>query len=166
VHDAQHGRVIHRVCQQCHHRGRCNPHPQGSKEEEGCGSSVRQCSSEVPDGVPPRPHLPTSLAAVAPVSVVAMDFPPTSAPAPTCSTQDPTSTTASATPACTTDCWKHLWPHQLQLWSLRPLHSRVPHTKEELHSGPCHPSTTWSAKGGRCKDRPRQLHRYGRHSRG
>jgi hypothetical protein len=38
--------------------------------------------------------------------------------------------------------------------------------QEERRSGPHHPSTTWSAEGGCCQDRPRQLHHYGRHSRG
>jgi hypothetical protein len=49
---------------------------------EGCGSSIQKCSPKVPDGVPPRLHLPTSTTAAAPVptSAAAVDSPPTSAP--------------------------------------------------------------------------------------
>jgi hypothetical protein len=53
----------------------------GCKEEEGHNSSIWQCSSQVPDGVPPRPHLPASLAAAAPASAARLGFQPTSAPA-------------------------------------------------------------------------------------
>jgi hypothetical protein len=92
--------------------------------------------------------------------------PPTSVPAPAGSTQGSTSTTVSAAPTCATDRWSHLRPHLLQLWSLEPLCLGVPRTKEERCSGPRHSPAMWSAEGGRCKDRPRQLHHYGKHSRG
>jgi hypothetical protein len=57
-------------------------------------------------------------------------------------------------------------PHLLQLWSLRPLCLRVPRAKEECHSGPRHSSILWSIEGDCCKDRSRQLHHCGGHSRG
>jgi hypothetical protein len=67
-------------------------------------------------------------------------------------------------PSCTTDCWSHLRPHVHQLWSLRPLRSRVHHAEEDCHAGPHHPSTTLSTEGGHCQDRPCQLHHHGRYS--
>jgi hypothetical protein len=57
-------------------------------------------------------------------------------------------------------------PHLLQLWSLRPLHSGVYHAEEGCHTGPRHPSVTWSSEDGCCDDRPRQLHYRGGYSRG
>jgi hypothetical protein len=129
---------------------RCDSHPQGSKEEEGCGSSIWQCSSQAPDGVPPRPHLPAeSVAPPPPASAAAVDS---------------TFTTTSVAPACTTDRWNHLQPRLLELRGLGPLRSRVPHVQEEHRSGQRHPSTTWSIEGRCCKDRPCQLHCCGRHS--
>jgi hypothetical protein len=62
--------------------------------------------------------------------------------------------------------WSHLRPHLLQLWSPRPLHSRLPHAKEECRSGPRHSFFTRSIEGGHCKDWSRQLHHYGGHYKG
>jgi hypothetical protein len=73
---------IFRVCEQCHDHGRCHLRPQGNQEEEGCGCTIRQCSPEVPDGVPSQLHLSTLTAAPASASVAAMGSPRTSALAP------------------------------------------------------------------------------------
>jgi hypothetical protein len=110
AHHAQHGRDIYQVCQQCHRRRRCDPRPQGNQEEEGCDSSVRKCSPEVLDGVPPRLHLPTSLDAAAstPATAAVVGSPPTLAPTPAGSTQGSTSTSACAALANATDRWSRL----------------------------------------------------------
>jgi hypothetical protein len=67
-------------------------------------------------------------------------------------------------PTCTTDRWSRLWPHLLQLWSLRPLCSRVPRVGKECRSGPRHSTAMWSIKGGHYKDRSHQLYHHRGHS--
>jgi hypothetical protein len=49
----------------------------------------------------------------------------------------------------------------LQLWSFGPLRSRVHRAEEGCHTGPRHPSITWSSEGGSCEDWSRQLHHHG-----
>jgi hypothetical protein len=43
-------------------------------------------------------------------------------------------------------------------------HSRVHCAEEDSHTGPRHPSTTWTSKGGCCEDWRCQLHHHGRYS--
>jgi hypothetical protein len=66
-------------------------------------------------------------------------------------------------PASATNHRNDLRSYLLQLWPLGPLRVRVPRTQEKHHSGPRHPSMTWSTEGGCCQDRPCQLLHYGRH---